>query len=54
MTGLGAETDVVPVSAEQVDVLLHRPDEFPERFGLTLVPGFLAFPEALPPSGRAT
>ena len=48
MTGLGAETDVVPVSVEQAEVLLHRPDEFPQRFGLTLVPGFLAFPEALP------
>ena len=48
MTGSGAETDVVPVSAEQAEVLLHRPDEFSERFGLTLVPGFLAFPEALP------
>ena len=45
--------DVVPVSVEQAEVLLHRPDEFPERYGLTLVPGFLEFPEALPHSLQA-
>jgi RimJ/RimL family protein N-acetyltransferase len=40
--------DVVPVTAEHVHALISDPDTFAARFGLTLVPGYLAFPEALP------
>ena len=41
-------TSVVPVTREQAEVLLTAPETFLQRFGLTLVPGYLAFPEALP------
>ncbi len=43
-----ALTDVVPVRLDHARALLLEPDSFRDRFGLTLVPGFLAFPEALP------
>ena len=41
---------VVPLTVEQAVTLLTEPQEFAERFGLTLVDGFLAFPEALEPT----
>src|SRR4051794_26351645 len=45
--------EVVPLSAEQAVTLLTEPEEFAARFGLTLVNGFLAFPEALEPTVEA-
>jgi [ribosomal protein S5]-alanine N-acetyltransferase len=39
---------VVPVSIAHVEALLEGDDVFTERFGWTVVPGYLDFPEALP------
>ncbi|MHC1562956.1 GNAT family N-acetyltransferase [Actinomycetospora sp. C-140] len=44
---------VVPLPPEQAVTLLTEPEAFTERFGLTLVDGYLAFPEALEPTVRA-
>jgi len=44
------EIEVVPLPAEQAVTLLTEPERFAERFGLTLVEGYLAFPEALEPT----
>jgi [ribosomal protein S5]-alanine N-acetyltransferase len=51
ITHMGIE--VVPLTAEQAVTLLTEPEEFAGRFGLTLVDGFLAFPEALEPTVEA-
>ena len=45
--------EVVPLRVEQAVTLLTEPEEFAGRFGLTLVDGFLAFPEALEPTVEA-
>lgn len=45
--------EVVPLSTEQAVTLLTEPEEFADRFGLTLVDGYLAFPEALEPTVTA-
>jgi ribosomal-protein-alanine N-acetyltransferase len=45
--------EVVPLPAEQAVTLLTEPEAFAERFGLTLVEGYLAFPEALEPTVTA-
>ena len=37
----------MPVTSEHVEALLEGDDVFAERFGLTVVPGYLDFPEAL-------
>ena len=42
--------EVVPLRAEQAVTLLTEPERFAERFGLTPVAGYLAFPEALAPT----
>jgi RimJ/RimL family protein N-acetyltransferase len=42
--------EVRPLPAEQAVTLLTEPEAFAERFGLTLVDGYLAFPEALEPT----
>ncbi|HWN29025.1 MAG TPA: GNAT family N-acetyltransferase [Actinomycetospora sp.] len=47
------EVHTVPLRAEQAVTLLTEPERFAERFGLTPVEGFLAFPEALEPTVRA-
>ena len=39
--------EVVPLEAAQAVTLLTEPELFAERFGLALVEGYLAFPEAL-------
>ncbi|GLZ44900.1 hypothetical protein Acsp06_10850 [Actinomycetospora sp. NBRC 106375] len=44
---------VVPLPPEQAVTLLTEPEAFTERFGLTLVDGYLAFPEALEPTVSA-
>jgi RimJ/RimL family protein N-acetyltransferase len=46
-------TEVRPLSLEQVALLIEEPARFPERYGLDLVDGFLAFPEALPATREA-
>jgi ribosomal-protein-alanine N-acetyltransferase len=46
------EVHTVPLRAEQAVTLLTEPERFAERFGLTLVEGYLAFPEALAPTVR--
>jgi len=43
-------TEVRPVTADLAATLLCEPECFTERFGLVLVPGYLAFPEALAPT----
>ena len=45
--------EVVPLRAEQAVTLLTEPERFAERFGLTPVAGYLAFPEALAPTVEA-
>ncbi|WP_165825656.1 GNAT family N-acetyltransferase [Actinomycetospora cinnamomea] len=45
--------EVVPLQPEQAVTLLTEPEAFAERFGLTPVEGFLAFPEALEPTVTA-
>ncbi|GAA4881922.1 GNAT family N-acetyltransferase [Actinomycetospora straminea] len=44
---------VVPLQPEQAVTLLTEPEAFTERFGLVLVDGYLAFPEALEPTVTA-
>jgi RimJ/RimL family protein N-acetyltransferase len=44
-----AGTVVVPVTTELAGYLLDDPDQLVARHGLTLVEGYLAFPEALAP-----
>ena len=44
------EVHIVPLTAEQAVTLLTEPERFVERFGLTPVEGYLAFPEALEPT----
>src|SRR3954451_19527952 len=51
ITHVGIE--VVPLPTEQAVTLLTEPEAFAERFGLTLVEGYLAFPEALEPTVTA-
>src|SRR4051812_49965093 len=51
ITHVGIE--VVPLPTEQAVTLLTEPDAFADRFGLTLVDGYLAFPEALEPTVTA-
>ena len=43
----GIALAVVPVSIAHVEALLEGDDVFTERFGWTVVPGYLDFPEAL-------
>ncbi|MFC5137320.1 GNAT family N-acetyltransferase [Actinomycetospora rhizophila] len=45
--------EVRPLPPEQAVTLLTEPEAFAERFGLTLVEGYLAFPEALEPTVTA-
>jgi RimJ/RimL family protein N-acetyltransferase len=45
--------EVVPLPPEQAVTLLTEPEAFEERFGLSLVDGYLAFPEALEPTVTA-
>ncbi|WP_345410662.1 GNAT family N-acetyltransferase [Actinomycetospora chlora] len=45
--------EVLPLPAEQAVTLLTEPEAFADRFGLTLVDGYLAFPEALEPTVTA-
>lgn len=47
------EVHTVPLRAEQAVTLLTEPERFAERFGLTPVEGYLAFPEALAPTVEA-
>jgi [ribosomal protein S5]-alanine N-acetyltransferase len=44
---------LVPASAEHVDALIEGDDVFTERFGWTVAPGYLEFPEALGPTRAA-
>ena len=39
---------LVPVTVAHVEALLDGDDVFTERFGWTVVPGYLEFPESLP------
>ncbi|MDD7938032.1 GNAT family N-acetyltransferase [Actinomycetospora lutea] len=45
--------EVRPLPPEQAVTLLTEPEAFVERFGLTLVDGYLAFPDALEPTVTA-
>ena len=45
---MSGATRVMPLTRELADALVDAPDTFDERFGLTPVPGYLAFPEVLP------
>lgn len=47
------EVHTVPLGADQAVTLLTEPERFAERFGLTPVEGYLAFPEALEPTTAA-
>jgi len=46
-------TAVEPATLEHLDALLAGGGAFEARFGLRVVPGYLAFPEALQPARRA-
>jgi [ribosomal protein S5]-alanine N-acetyltransferase len=46
-------TAVEPATLEHVDALLAGDDVFADRFGLTVVPGYLEFPEAMPRTREA-
>jgi len=48
----GPVTTVEPATLEHLDALLVGGDAFEARFGLRVVPGYLAFPEALQPARR--
>jgi RimJ/RimL family protein N-acetyltransferase len=41
-------TRIEPVSLEHVEALIAGDDVFAARFGMTVAPGYLDFPEALP------
>jgi RimJ/RimL family protein N-acetyltransferase len=41
------------LTLEQVTLLIEAPHRFPERYGLRLADGYLAFPEALPATREA-
>jgi [ribosomal protein S5]-alanine N-acetyltransferase len=45
--------EVRPLPPEQAVTLLTEPEAFRERFGLSLVEGYLAFPDALEPTVTA-
>ena len=47
------EVEVRPLPPEQAVTLMTEPEAFAERFGLTLVEGYLAFPDALEPTVTA-
>jgi RimJ/RimL family protein N-acetyltransferase len=40
-------TEVRPLTLDQVTTLIETPERFPQRYGLSVVDGYLAFPEAL-------
>lgn len=42
-----ARTEVRPLTLDQVTTLIENPERFPQRYRLSLVDGYLAFPEAL-------
>jgi RimJ/RimL family protein N-acetyltransferase len=41
-------TRIAPVSLDQVEALIEGDDVFAARFGMSVAPGYLDFPEALP------
>ena len=43
----GTQTEVRPLTLEQVTTLIEAPERFPQQYGLSLADGYLAFPEAL-------
>jgi ribosomal-protein-alanine N-acetyltransferase len=43
-----ATTRIQPVTLEQVETLLAGDDAFAARYGMSVAPGYLDFPEALP------
>jgi len=53
MTEASATTEVAPATLAHLEALLEGEAVFEHRFGLNVIPGYLAFPEALEPSRDA-